>query len=400
MTEIEFSIIGEPSPILQDLLHTFESRHNARVKLRVMNWENAWAELLSIALYARGPDVSHIGSTWSSSLTAMNSLRPFTEAQILPAGGSGAFLPQCWQSGLSSTLPGIWSLPWTSYTFLLCYRRDLLEKAGVDESSAFASAAALAKTIRLLRESGVALPWVVPAAPGFVDILHHAASWIWGAGGDYLGESEHNVLVMQHAAQEGLAAYFDLLTYMRNLPHPLDEAAAEAVFARGEAAVTILGSGSLYTLLDSADTAPVVTQNLGVVPMPGVPWIGGDSLVVWRHSQVIPAHERTAVDLVAFLVGREAQGVHARSADVQLPTRPDAFQAIPLPDTTATRAVIRSLQTGRAYRPAALWGRFESQMSTGLGRIAQDILDGMHTHDAMQRTLTPLMRRIELTMKA
>jgi multiple sugar transport system substrate-binding protein len=400
MSEIEFSLIGEPSPELKKLLAAFESEHRIQIRIREMDWEHAWADLVTCALFDSGPDVSHIGSTWTSSLSAMNALRVFSDSEVQRAGGAAVFLPQAWQSGDLPGQPGIWSLPWTAYTFLLCYRRDLLEANGIDEKAAFTTPAATEQTLRQLQLAGVKTPWVLPVEPGFVDILHHTASWVWGAGGDFLSPDEHKTLLLQPDTLGGLKSYLDLLVFMRHLNTPLTQPAAQELFAQGDAAVTILGVGEIYEILNSAGAAPVVMQNLGVAPVPGVPWIGGDNLVIWKHTRGSAERERAAVELVTYLTSHAAQAAYAQGAEVQLPTRLDALPAIPGPETVLTQAVVHSLRTGRAYWPARLWARFETQVGNGLCMTAQAILSGEETEKAMQHYLVTLARRLEITLSS
>ena len=47
---IVFSLIGEPTSELLKLLDEFQQIRNAQVKVEQMDWEDAWAKLLSYAL--------------------------------------------------------------------------------------------------------------------------------------------------------------------------------------------------------------------------------------------------------------------------------------------------------------------------------------------------------------
>ena len=61
MIELELSIQEEMpgmAKALQHHLEPFEARHEVKIKLTTFNWENAWQELVKIALYRHGPDVS------------------------------------------------------------------------------------------------------------------------------------------------------------------------------------------------------------------------------------------------------------------------------------------------------------------------------------------------------
>ena len=156
MLELKYSYIGDLMPNLQPVLDEFSRQNHVRIELLQLNWEDAWQEILQWSLhglYGDGPHISHIGSTWGASLVGMDSLRSFSLDEVKRAGGEKAFLPHCWQSGLSAEKDKVWSLPWQGYTYILAYRRDLLEKAGIDEKTAFQTDQSLNETIAKLHGS-------------------------------------------------------------------------------------------------------------------------------------------------------------------------------------------------------------------------------------------------------
>jgi hypothetical protein len=67
---LTFSLIGSPSQELRELLDEFQARRGVKIDLLSMSWENAWPNLLAHALYGKGADISHTGSTWGSSFAA------------------------------------------------------------------------------------------------------------------------------------------------------------------------------------------------------------------------------------------------------------------------------------------------------------------------------------------
>jgi len=399
MLDLELSLIGDPSPTLGRLLDQFQRQNNLKIHLKVMQWDSAWTELLACALYDRGPDVSHIGSTWPGSLIGMNALRPFTEAEIGSLGGQEAFLSQAWKSGGILGQPGLWSIPWTAYTFVLCYRRDLLAQAGIPESSAFLNAAALSQTLRHLKEAGIEIPWIVPVDPAHVDTLHFIASWVWGAGGDYVSSNGRQILIKQANTQNGLITYFNQLLLLRPSFSIINETMAQEMFTKGKAAVTIAGADIASGWLKDGNIAPEVSANLGVTIMPGVPWVGGDNLVVWNRSRVSAERERAAVELVKFLVGKSSQKIMCLAPELQLPTRLDTIQDLPEPESPATRAAVQSLRTGRSYHPIPMWGRIEYQLSVALGQVGQEILAGAEPGLAISRILGPVTTRLDIGLR-
>ncbi len=397
MLELELSLIGDPNPALAPLLEAFQAQHHIRVKLRNMTWENAWPELLTFALHDTGPDISHIGSTWAGSLVAMNALRPFTPAEVKAWGGAEVFLDACWQSGMLRDQAQVWALPWTSFTFILCYRRDLLQKAGVDEASAFSSAEALARTLARLQAAGVEIPFVVPSGHLLVDTLHYTASWVWDAGGDLMSADGRQPLFTQPAALAGFEAYFNLFRWLAPAARHLEETQAQDLFAGGQAAVAVIAADAPYAWNES-NAAPEVLANLGAAPMPGVPWVGGDNLVIWRHLRASPERERAAVALVNFLAKQSAQQAIAHGPLLLAPTRRDALATLPNPDSLLTQAVTRSLQTGRAYHPVAQWSKLENQLGAALSTVGKDVLAGNEPAAALRQHLDPLARRLEITL--
>jgi hypothetical protein len=112
-------------------------------------------------------------------------------ARVRELGGAETFLPQAWQSGVLPSQPGAWSVPWSCFTFVLCYRRDLLAKADIPEATAFQNLPALAQTLEHLQAAGVECPWVVPVSSFHLGILHMVASFVWGMGGNFVSPTAH-----------------------------------------------------------------------------------------------------------------------------------------------------------------------------------------------------------------
>jgi len=196
MEELELSLLAhgpDAAGVLRPWLDRFGAENRVHVEANVFEWEEAWPELVKVALYGHGASVSEMGSTWVGSLIAMNVLTPFRPRELNNLGGASAFLPSVWQPVLGAGQGSIWALPWLAYTRLIYYRRDLLDKAGIDERSAFESPKQLAQTLERLSESGVAVPWCVPTRHSR-DTLHNIASWIWNAGGEFVSADGKYIL--------------------------------------------------------------------------------------------------------------------------------------------------------------------------------------------------------------
>jgi len=397
-SEIELSLIGSMSSPIDTLLADFEQKQRIPVRLRYTDWRNGWQEVVGYSLHGNEPHISHIGMTWVSSLMRMNALRPFQPREIAALGGENAYLAPCWQS-LTDADGVAWGLPWTSYTFLLAYRRDLLQKAGVNENTAFSSAQALESTLAALKDSGVEIPWSIPTCQAHTDTLHFVASWLWGAGGKIATTDGKAPLFADAPALAGMKSFFDLHRYM--VPDATNRSADElrSLFWDGQAAVTLCGVDEPYIRQTGPDGPPEIFDRIGFAPVPGVPWVGGDGLVIWRSTQVSPTAEQAAVALVSYLVSPQAQRAYCQMIkNHHKPTRLDVLPDLPQQGSNLTNAVKQALTTGRSYRPIPLWGRIESQLSSTLNTVWEEIFTGKAPEDALHNALDPLARRLGITL--
>ncbi len=90
MVAIEFTAIpdSEEDYNLQlELMTSFQKQTGIEVKFTRMDWSDAWQQLINISTHGQGADISHIGSTWVSSLVSMNSVRS-VPAHIITKIGS------------------------------------------------------------------------------------------------------------------------------------------------------------------------------------------------------------------------------------------------------------------------------------------------------------------------
>jgi ABC-type glycerol-3-phosphate transport system substrate-binding protein len=397
MTEsIFFSVIGEPSSGLLKLLDEFQQIRKVKIEMEQMSWDGAWAKLLSYALQGGSPDVSHIGSTWASSLVAMNAVREFSAREVEALGGAGIFVPPAWQSATMYGDERVWSIPWSSFTFLIHYRRDHLEKAGISEDHAFDTPADLLVTVNKLKEDRATSPIILPSGDPFLDRVHIAASWMWGAGGNYFSDDGREILLNHPGTRAGLRSFFELYRLMSPNDYQIDYDQSLSRFMEGSASIIIADCGFANGIQGQN---PDLDGKVGVRPLPGVPFVSGDNLVIWQEVRQYVDRERAALDLVSFLVSEMAQKRFCQSME-QCPVRHDSLDALKSPIDQLVPVLKETFEHGRAHKPVRLWSRYEQQLGRAFNEITNDIItkNNLPVESILEIHLSQLQQRFSLLM--
>lgn len=365
---------------LRTLLDQFEDQTGIHVIDRFIEWENYRRETVNISLKRQHVDVSMVGMPVTSDLEGMNVLRPFSTQEILSLGGSNAFLPIRWQSGLRPGSPQVWAVPMALDVRVLGYWRDMVDQAGIDETHAFTTHSQIENTVHQLSERVMQYPWYMPRD---FQLLHAASSWIWAEGGDIFTANGRRVIFHEKDALRGLNAFFNLAQFA---DPTLATESQDSLFYNRKIAVTV--------------TTPAVLQaendpRLGVVPLPGGSYTGGVDLVIWSQT----TDELACLELVRFLT---QPGILLR------PTQFFSFLPVRLGElsntinwpTLASRALAQAALKGRSYPCVPMVGLVEERLSLALGQILQDINNNTQTPimDLIVARLEPLARRINLSL--
>ncbi len=371
MEELDFSsIVGSAE---QFELQKFEAQARIHIHHHRMSWDSAWPEILQNALYSQGPDISQVGTTWLGSLAGMGALRPISEVDINQIGGRDLFLPCAWQSLKVTDSPGVWAVPLFTDTRLLVYRRDLLAGAGVNEAAAFQSSEAFVDTLTRLQQAcdpcqtGAVSPFVMSTVD---ELVHNLAPWVWEAGGDFTLDNPDERSLTAPKTLAGLKSYFELARYIAPAAQNLGVISSDDLFLKGKAAVTYSGPWLISNAeQEHSPLAPEVMDrsNLGFAPIPGVPFIGGSCLVIWRHT----LRMRAAVELARFLTQPALQADCRRFG--WLPARAAALQGEPFKSDPLYRAIAESLERGRGIASNKRWMAIEARLVQLFKQLWADI---------------------------
>lgn len=373
--ELNFLTIADTPEDLQPLrglLASFEREMQTQIFVRRVSWERAWQTLLMDAVEGKGPHVSQIGSTWVATMAMLESLRAFKSEDVSVIGGASCFLPSTWETVKFANRPEVWAIPWSIYTFVLYYRRDILEKAGIDADTAFATPMAMRETFAKLSGNGIA-PWAFPSLNPYADLVHIASSWARANGGDFMSDDGREPLFARPEASAGLMDFFELFPFIPHSLRGLNVEACTQAFARGDTAVLVGGVEVGNDLMESPYASQEMRDNVAVTTLPGVPWIGGDHLVVWKNVLADVEHEKTALDLVRYLSKKETQ-IQLFKVENILPARADAYDELAFPLETTTPTLQKILKTGRPHPAVRLWRRIEAFLDEMLLDIGRAVL--------------------------
>ena len=385
MTEIEFSIQAPDADLIQPLLAEFEAKYHIQVKLRLLTWDAAWGELVKVALYNDGPDISEVGSTWLGDLVAMSALHAFESAEIAQLGRASRFVPAAWHGCQLPERPEVWAIPWLVGARLVFFRRDLLLRTGVDEDEAFASAENFEHTLHLLQEHHVPTPWIVPTVHTHTTLLN-VASWVWAAGGDFISPDGKQVLFAQHQAIAGLRNYFALGRYIPLELRQTDALHLDTQFLQHDDTAVTLSGPWLFNFLTEA-----ARDNVGLALPLGAPMLGGSHLIIWKHSR----KQDAALKLIRFLTQTEVQVKYAQSIGL-LPAVVEALNEEPFTTDRLWRSAVQAVKAGRAVPITPSWGLTEDRLATEFAAVWQAFFD-QPTLDLvamLTRRLEPLARRL------
>ncbi len=400
MTTIEFTAVLDSDAdheVQLELLANFKQQTGIEVKLNAMHWGDAWQRLINISTHGQGADISHIGSTWVSNLVSMNALRTIPQHVITKIGGEESFVHAAWESVMVEEDRHSWAIPLSAYTYAIAYRRDLLEKAGLNEATAFATPNAFEETVcKLEALQRVENAWLMPYVPyPFNDFVHTVASWIWSSGGQLIDNRGKQVLFDSPATLAGLKAYFKLV---RRLPK-VDYLGADQCMQKllqGKAAAVLTDTREVLRHMQG-DT--LEAGNIGTASLMSIPWTGGGNLVIWRHTYGYPDRLEAAFKLAEFLTRKSTMLEVGRKSYI-MPARVDALDELIPPRHPLRPVMIQLVTSSRTYRAIPPWQRIENQFGQELSQVAKTLLENKNVDldKLLTETMKTLTLRLNLTL--
>ncbi len=380
--------------LLSDILQEYERKSNQKVNLVLFDWASIWRELVNITIYRKGGDLAEIGSTWLESLISMNGLRPFSARELHEFGGEDDIFRSLWQNQTMGSDQKIWGVPYKADARVIFYWEDMLEKAGLDPNQAFLSPAVFETSMEKLQQH-YEFPLVLTTAPSSHNVVYNTASWLRGAGGEFLSEDGKRTAFDRPEALSGLRAHFGLYRFMPNHKFPVSDNDFVEIFAQRKAAVT-MGGPWLFNNLKGANLSPEILSKVKVALPPGPAFIGGTLLVMWQHTR----NPLAVINLIKMLVNSDV-AYRLSGLNGFLPVQKRFWTEEYMAENPNLAVFQQAIMSGKSMPILPLWGIVEDRLNTACASVWQDLasspkFDAQVLQTSLERNIISLARRLDI----
>jgi multiple sugar transport system substrate-binding protein len=368
-----------PQPVqdTQRIVRAFERQTGVNVKVELVGWDVQFDRIRNAAVSGGGPDVTQAGTTQVPFFAA---LRGFSDlnGRIKDIGGKGAYAPGIWQTTQLAGQNGTYAIPWFTEARAIYYRKDVLDKAGIDPATAFKDWDSLEQTLQTIKDKVPEIngkpisPFGSPGKKAF-DLVHHVMPFVWDAGGAELSADDKKSTIDSPQAEQGVNFMASLIQkglYDKSMLER-DGTQVENQFKGGRLAVWIGGPWVLGSVARTDDTnwVKAARENVGVAPMPSGPsgkgftFVGGSNLMMFKNTK----HPNEAWALMKYLSGDAVQKEYANLMGM-FPARLQPQQQVGNSDPDH-KAFFAAIQQGRTYAPIPQWAQIENAYKNRLGAI-------------------------------
>ncbi len=368
-----------PHPVedTERIVRPFEQRTGVKVKVELVGWDVQFDRIRNSAVSGSGPDVTQAGTTQVPFFAALGGFEDLTK-RVEEVGGKGAYAPGIWQTTQLAGQDGTFAVPWFTEARTIYYRKDVLDKAGLDPATAFKDWDSFEQTLQTIKDEVPEIggkpiqPFGGPGKKAF-DLVHHVMPFVWDAGGAELSDDESKSTIDSPQAEQGVAFMTSLLQkglFDKNMLER-DATQVENQFKGGRLAVWIGGPWVLGSVgrEDDENWVRAARENVGIAPMPAGPsgkgftFVGGSNLMMFKSSE----NKNEAWALMKYLSGDSVQRRYAELMGM-FPSRLAPQKQVGETDADH-RAFFSAIQQGRTYAPIPQWGQIENAYKTRLGNI-------------------------------
>lgn len=280
---IDVWIMDPGSPAVQKVVKQygtdFQAKHpGTTVNIEFVPWAQAHDKFVTAIAGGKVPDVAEMGTTWTPEFADQGGL---VEQPKLKAGDYVSSLVD------AATLDGkVYGKPWYAGARALIYRKDILDKAGIDKPPAtWDEMMAAAKQIK------AKVPNVYPVS--YTGLSEHMyLPTIWQAGGQIATQNGDTWKSALNSPEAAKALEYYASFYKDGLDPKAavgwEEPDAQTAFINGDVAMLIAGGWTYNSIID---TKPGLKDKIGTALEPAGPsgkdtaFAGGSHLVQFQESK-------------------------------------------------------------------------------------------------------------------
>ena len=126
----------KPKEDLQKMVAPFTAKTGVNVDVQEVGWDVQFDRIRNAAVSGEGPDITQAGTTQVPFFAALGGFNDLSK-NVEDIGGKGAYASGIWNTTQVEGQEGTWAIPWFTEARSIYYRKDVLEKAGVDPATAF-----------------------------------------------------------------------------------------------------------------------------------------------------------------------------------------------------------------------------------------------------------------------
>ena len=381
----------QPQEDMEASLEPFTEKTGIKVDVEVVDWGVQLDRIRNAAVSGEGPDITQAGTTQVPFFAAVGGFEDLSD-RVEDVGGAGAYPDGVWQTTQVVGQDGTWAIPWFTEARSIYYRKDVLEKAGVDPATAFQDWDSFRATLQAIKDKVPGIqPFGTPGKKAF-DLVHHVMPFVWDAGGAELTEDNSKSAINSPEAATGVDFFAKLvddgLADKSQLER--DGTQVENQFKGGKIAVWIGGPWVLPSAERTDDTnwVPAARKNVALAPMPAGPngdaftFVGGSNLMMFSASE----HKNEAWEVMKYLSQDQVQTDYAKLLGM-FPARVEPQQAVGETSGANYEAVYQAIQQGRTYSPIPQWAEIENTYKGRFGNILDEAAKGQYSEENVQKQL-------------
>jgi multiple sugar transport system substrate-binding protein len=381
----------QPQEDMEASLAPFTEKTGIKVDVEVVDWGVQLDRIRNAAVSGEGPDITQAGTTQVPFFAALGGFEDLSD-RVEDIGGAGAYPDGVWQTTQVVGQDGTWAIPWFTEARSIYYRKDVLEKAGVDPATAFQDWDSFRATLQAIKDKVPNIqPFGTPGKKAF-DLVHHVMPFVWDAGGAELSTDNSQSTINSPEAATGVDFFAKLVADGLADKSQLerDGTQVENQFKGGKIAVWIGGPWVLPSADRSDDTnwTDAARKNVALAPMPAGPngdaftFVGGSNLMMFSASE----HKNEAWEVMKYLSQDQVQTDYAKLLGM-FPARVEPQQAVGESSGANYEAVYQAIQQGRTYSPIPQWAEIENTYKGRFGNILDEAAKGQYSEANVQKQL-------------